>query len=170
MDFAKLQAENQALKARLSQLENVESERDVLLEALKEKDQRIQFLTDQLRNLNRNCYGPSSEKVDPHQLLLEFAEGEEPTPAHALEAPDAEEELKSGIGKKKRRPLRGRKPVPKDLPRERVVYEIPEQQRTCTCCGDPMQPFGEEITEELEAIPASLVVIEHVRTKYSCKQ
>ncbi len=64
---------------------------------------------------------------------------------------------------------RGRKPLPKDLPRKRVVYEAPADELTCPCCNKPRTKIGEEVSEQLEFEPASLYVIEHVRFKYACK-
>lgn len=57
----------------------------------------------------------------------------------------------------------GRKPLPKDLPRERVEYE-PEEQN-CSCCGAELQKVGEDISEELEYIPARFFIREHARIK-----
>jgi transposase len=39
----------------------------------------------------------------------------------------------------------------------------------CPCCGQARQPIGEEVTEELDYVPASFVVRQHVRIKYACK-
>ncbi len=66
--------------------------------------------------------------------------------------------------------LGGRSPIPPELKRERIEYALPEEQRSCPCCKETMQPFGEEVTEQREFIPASLFAIQHVRIKYACKQ
>ena len=62
----------------------------------------------------------------------------------------------------------GRKPLPKSLERRRVVFELEESQRQCQHCHIPMQKIGEDVSERLEFIPASLQVIEEVRPKYAC--
>ncbi len=33
---------------------------------------------------------------------------------------------------------RGRRPLPADLPRERVEYDLPEDQKLCPCCKNPL--------------------------------
>uniref|UniRef100_UPI001ABB3F02 transposase n=1 Tax=Burkholderia ambifaria TaxID=152480 RepID=UPI001ABB3F02 len=41
---------------------------------------------------------------------------------------------------------RGRRPLPADLPRERIEYDLPEDRKICPCCGkalvsDSARPF-----------------------------
>ena len=57
---------------------------------------------------------------------------------------------------------RGRPALPKDLPRERVDYDLPE---TAKAQFDSVERIGEEISETLESIPAKLIVVQHVRAK-----
>lgn len=59
--------------------------------------------------------------------------------------------------------------LPADLPRKRVEHTLQPEQLACPCCGKERTKFGEEISEQLEFVPASLHVIEHVRFKYACK-
>jgi transposase len=49
------------------------------------------------------------------------------------------------------------------------VHDVPAEERLCPDCGAERRPFGEEVREQLEYVPASLVVLEHVRPKYACK-
>lgn len=51
-------------------------------------------------------------------------------------------------GKPERRKV-GRKPLPAYLKRERIEYDLPEEQRGCACCGNPMHRIGEDISEQL---------------------
>ena len=61
----------------------------------------------------------------------------------------------------------GRRPLPSDLPRERVVIPAPTQ---CPCCGSArLTKLGESITETLEVIPRQFRVIQTVREKFSCR-
>jgi transposase len=59
--------------------------------------------------------------------------------------------------------------LPENLERQRIEHTLPESERKCSCCGEVMQPFGEETSEQLDYIPASLKVIQHARIKYACK-
>jgi len=110
-------------------------------------------------DLLRRLYGRSSEKLAAGQLDLL---GNTP---EVEDVPD-DEATHETPPEKRRKARGGRKPLPKDLRRERVVQE---EERACACCGDTMQPFGEDVTEELEYIPAQYFVKEHVRPKYACK-
>ncbi len=70
------------------------------------------------------------------------------------------------IKEDKRKP--GRKKLPKELPREQIIYDITEEEKRCGC-GCQLSKIGEEKSEQLDYIPAKLQVIEHVRYKYACK-
>jgi transposase len=144
-------------------LENYQRAQDYR-DKLKSEEQRAELYKFRCETLTRKLYGPSSEKSHEQpgqQLLFELPTAPEPEPA--AEIPAAEEEPS------KKRSSGGRRKLPPELRRERRVYELPESERKCSCCNEPMQPFGEETSEQLEYIPASVFVIEHVRIKYACK-
>ncbi len=61
-----------------------------------------------------------------------------------------------------------RKPIPKDMPREVVMHDIPEHEKICDC-GAHLVRIGEAVTEQIKYIPAKLSVVQHVRPKYACK-
>jgi len=135
---------------------------ETLKRELKEAHYDIDLLKLKVDDLLHRLYGRSSEKVGKGQLGL-F----EKTP-EIEEVPD-DEATHETPPEKRRQGRGGRKPLPKDLPRERVVHALPESERACPCCGETMQPFSEDVTEELEYVPAKLFVKEHVRPKYACK-
>lgn len=62
---------------------------------------------------------------------------------------------------------RSRKPLPKNLPRNIMLHDIDDEDKQCDC-GCMKECFGEEVTEQLEYVPAELSVTAHVRPKYSC--
>ncbi len=69
------------------------------------------------------------------------------------------------------RKVRGkRKPLPKDLPRERIVLDLADDEKVCSCCQHTLHKIGEDSCEKLEFTPAVLKVLEYVRPKYSCRQ
>lgn len=144
--------------------------------------QMIRELTEQLRKSRRNedqlrrsiddlirrFYGPKTEKVNENQLLL-FA-GDElqrlGASAPSGDAPDATPP-EDDAGAKPRKGA-GRKGLPKNLPRRRVVQELPPSERICPCCAEVMQPVREEVSEQLDYRRASLEVVENVRVVYGC--
>ncbi|AQZ54374.1 Transposase (plasmid) [Martelella mediterranea DSM 17316] len=63
---------------------------------------------------------------------------------------------------------RGRKPLPENLPRERVEYDLPDDQKACPCCHGRMHRMGETVTEQLH-IEVKAKVLQNVRFKYACR-
>ena len=59
-----------------------------------------------------------------------------------------------------------RKPLPEDLPRE-IITHMPEYE-CCPDCGGQRRQFGEDVSEQLERIPATYKVIRNVRPKFAC--
>src|SRR6185295_3324971 len=45
---------------------------------------------------------------------------------------------------------------------------VPEAERLCECCGEPMQKIGEDRTERVDYRPAKIVVKVFVQPKYAC--
>ena len=55
------------------------------------------------------------------------------------------------------------------LPQIRHEHDLPEKEKTCSCCGRQMDRIGEDVTRELELQPAKLEAHIHVRPKYACR-
>lgn len=49
-----------------------------------------------------------------------------------------------------------------------IECDVPEEQRTCSCCAKLMQPIGEDVSKRGHIIPARVVVNRYVRKKYAC--
>lgn len=62
----------------------------------------------------------------------------------------------------------GRSTIPDNIEREKVVHELPKEERQCQRCGQALKPIGCDITEQLEYVPAKLIVKQHARCKYGC--
>jgi len=159
--IADLERELALRDAMLAERDGVIALRDAALRDEREEVKRLKLMIDRLRHM---IFGRRSEQVPRGQttFLGEAVEASAPGDAPADEA------THETTPEKRRKRAGGRKPLPVDLPRERIVYEVPEAERRCSCCGDPMRPFAEDVTEELEMVPAKLFVREHVRPKYSC--
>jgi transposase len=128
---------------------------------LAERDRQIAHLTKML-------FARKSERLadEKHpKLPLVWDEPAAPPPPHVDEAPDDEYEEITYKRKK-----RGATRISKDLPREVHTIALPEADRKCPCCNEPMHKIGEECSERLDYTPAVLKVIETRREKYACKQ
>jgi transposase len=138
-----------------------------LLEEVETKDRRLQQLQHWVEQLLRARYGPRRERVSENQLFLfaialVSAGREAPSEPGKSAAP---EKASGGAGKRKGH---GRGALPKSLQRQRVVHDLAEGQRQCPQCQGELKRIGEEVSERLEYVPASLVVIEEASQKYAC--
>lgn len=129
-------------------------------ETLRQQGVLIAKLQHQLEQLLRQKFGKKAESVDPSQLLLFAPEAVPPA------APGPTPEPKSAPATPRNG---GRKSLPASLPRQRIVHDLTAEDRTCPECGLERQKIGEDTREQLEYVPASLIVLEHVRPKYACK-
>jgi transposase len=158
--------------------DDIETAHQLIRELLETLSQQLHLnakLQHQLEQLLRHRYGRKSEQVDPGQLLLfaqeilAQAEPEpepEPEPTSPAE-PGPEPPPPPGAPKPKKKG-HGRKPLPAHLPRQPVVHDVPPELLPCPDCGATRQCIGAEVREQLEYVPASLIVIEHIRPKYAC--
>jgi transposase len=130
---------------------------------------QVDNLTEALLLLQKQKFGSSSEKTKYadgyEQLCLDvFNEAEKEADEKAAEP--AIEEVKAHTRKKW---AGNRKEMLKDLPVEKEVVELPEEERLCPVCGEPLTPIGtEKVRSEVEYIPAKLRVREYYRNAYSC--
>jgi transposase len=109
--------------------------------------------------------------VDENQLFLFAAQIVAASQSRA--AADTPPEPPAGVSSagttpQAKRSGHGRKPLPESLERRRVVFDLDESQRHCPHCQKPMRRIGEDVSERLEFVPASLQVIQEVRPKYAC--
>ena len=114
--------------------------------------------------LRRMQFGRRSEKVawQIEQLQLRLDELEvsraEQAPCSAAEPIAATETPQAA------KPVR--RPLPAHLPRQ--TRKISPKHTTCPDCGGELKHLGEDISEMLEYVPASFVVIRQVREKLAC--
>lgn len=121
------------------------------------RDRLIERLTLQLARLRRMQFGSSSEKGarEIEQLELALEEALVDTAAAAALIPEPAVTT---------RPFR--QPLPEHLPRDEIVHA---PACVCPSCGGTLRPFGEDVTEQLDYVPASFRVIRHVRPRLSCR-
>ncbi len=120
-----------------------------------------------LAKARREQFGQSSERgkllVEQLELAIEDLEetqAEQETRAE-IAAPEAAKE------KRAHNPRPPRRPLPDNLPVERIVEPAP-----CACgkCGSArLHKLGEVVSKTLECEPRRWKIIEHVREKFSCR-
>ena len=126
---------------------------------------KVEYLTEQNRLYRDRLFGRKSEKKrpdnDPNQPSL-FDELEET----CKEEPESPEEKTVVKGHTRTRGKRA--PLPENLPRRDMVHDLSEEEKRCAC-GHTMEKIGEEVSEKLHIIPATVEVERHIRYKYACK-
>lgn len=136
--------------------------------ALKEEHRaEILKLYEQLQAERRRYFGPSADTAQGR--LFDEAEA---LAQDTTEADDTVAIPGAGTVPREATPVapkaRGKRaPLPVELPRLDIVYDIPEADRLCPC-GTPMVQIGEEISEQLDIVPMQVRVLRHIRKRYAC--
>ncbi|WP_417521772.1 IS66 family transposase [Marinobacter sp.] len=146
-------------------------------ESLERKAQSLEAakreLFEQLRLLIENRFGPSTEKYNIPQEDLFFDEAEALVESEpASDSDDVPEDIADTPTKPdsaKSRTRGGRLALPPELPRVDIVHDVTDGQKHCQNDGTDLVCIGEEISEQLDIIPAKIQVIRHIRRKYACK-
>jgi transposase len=137
-----------------------------VLDAFEQSQRDNEALRQRIDQLLRRFFGPKAERFDPNQPWLLPEVGEAATSTETPTPPPPETEAKP----KRKGSGHGRKPLPDNLPRQRLEHTLPEAERLCPCCGKVCPKFGEDISEQLDYRPASMFVWQHVRHKYACSE
>ena len=167
----------QDLQQTLIEKNSLLEEKDIIISESKEL---IESLQDRLAMVLRLLFAKRSEKLK----ALDFSSEDENEADSAQEEEEKQEEKQeeeqeegeeqeedneeselvnvSGYTRQK-----GRKKLPGDLPRLRHEHHLSEEERQCAC-GAQCEEIGEDISEQLEIIPAIMYVIQQVKKKYAC--
>jgi len=131
------------------------------------QNDKIIYLEEQLNWLKRQIFGKKSERdvssINENQPEFEGFE--------KLEVTD--QPTKPVAGHERRQPNRkGQESIvlPKDLPVETVIIDIPEEQKICKETGVSLVRIGEETTLKLTYKPGSFYLKEIIRPKYAHPQ
>ena len=134
----------EALLERVQQLEG----------QLRETQEKLAEAQALLAELQRQLFGPQAEKLSAEQEKqldqLSSDIREEARKPPALVEQVLEEEQRA-----RRKPRRARHPLPVTLETETVILE--PKSKTCPHCDGQLQCIGEEVSEELDLIPAKLI-------------
>src|SRR5580692_4466323 len=151
--------------AQHEQLVSTEDKLTTTQEQLLSREREIEHLKLLLVKLHRMQFGRKSEKlarqIEQLELRLEELESnrseKESTPPEPPSAP-------AGSAASAAKPTR--RALPDHLPRQTRRHE--PKETVCPQCQGALRKLGEDVSEMLEYVPASFVVLRHVRTKLSC--
>ena len=130
---------------------------------LEASHQLIQQLQWRVQQLEKELFGPSSERqsderLSREQVLLSLF----PAPAQ----PSATQQVLVRLEPKATEPRTRRQPTAKVL--ERITQRIEPEEKVCPRCGKPKCEIGCERSERFEYIPAKLIRQEILRPKLAC--
>jgi transposase len=123
---------------------------------------RNEALNFEIARLKRWRFGSSSESLDSLTQAVLF---DAIVADSALEDRAAQDEVKppSAVPAAKRQAVR--QALPASLPRIDRHHEI---AATHCACGQALERIGEELSEQLDCVPAQFFVLRHIRGKYAC--
>ena len=150
---------------------NLQTQVSCLQEDLANAKKKIDWFEEQLKLGSHRSYGKSSETSDSlnYSLFDAFDCDEATVPVQTAQPSEQvlEEETVTYTRVKQRGSARCIDTSA--LPREQVIHDLPESEKVCSC-GCQMQKIGEDKSEKIDYIPASLKVIEHIQPKYACSR
>lgn len=144
--MAKLQQENEQLRAQLAK-----------------RDAQVDSLKEQIRLFLARRFGASSEQASSDQIHL-FNEAEQLVEDDAAEQA-TDDSITVHAHQRTRKP---RVSIPDAIPREDIVYDLPDDEKVCPHDGQALTVIGSDDHEQLDIIPAQIKVLRHRRLKYAC--
>jgi transposase len=151
--------------AQHEQLLSAEDRLTATQEQLQSREREIEHLQLLLAKLHRMQFGRKSEKLQRQieQLELRLEELE----SHRSEKEcNAAEPARGSASSTPAAAKPTRRALPDHLPRQTRRHE--PKETVCPQCQGELRKLGEDVSEMLEYVPASFLVIRHVRTKLSC--
>ena len=129
---------------------------------LKFNHTKIEALNFEIARLKRWRFGTSSESLDSTTQTVLF---DAIVTDCALEDHAAQDELEPPRAAPTAKRQAVRQALPASLPRIERHHEI---EATHCECGQALRRIGEEISEQLDCVPAQFFVLRHIRGKYAC--
>lgn len=139
-----------------------------------EFEQRLAEAQVEIAELKRQLFGSKADRLSPEQQAQLDALGQDVGEHLARPEPLGVEVLvEDEATARPRRPRRVRHPLPAHLETETITLEpegitLEPEPSACPRCAKVPRRIGEEITEEIDLIPAKLIRRRIVRPKYAC--
>ncbi|HAP44482.1 MAG TPA: hypothetical protein DCQ73_10300, partial [Spirochaetaceae bacterium] len=151
------------LRQLVLQLRQALEQRDAII--LKH-EQTIQQTNHTLGILQQILFGRKSKRVTPRDanqgLLFNEAEADAASSAES----EATGQVVEKVVKRSKIKQSGRRRPAGQLERVEVLHDLSDEDCACPWCNARRPKIGEERSEEIEVIPAKVIVKVHVRAKY----
>ena len=145
--------------------DDIESLKALVLKKQSEVDKkqaRVEHLEEQWRLFLHRKFASQSEKAPGQGELFNEAEA-------TAEDPIIEWDAEATPSTETKAKTRGRKPLPSELPRVKVIHDLPESERQYPC-GCRLMEIGEETSEQLDIIPVRYPCVYCPAIKVTCKR
>ena len=140
--------------------EEILKENEILNREVSFLRERVLLLEETVKLFNIKGFCPKSEKISEDQLYL-FNEAE----VKSDKEPEFVSEETIVIPTHER--VRGkRKPLSPVFPRVDILIDLKDEEKFCPITKRPFEKIGEEISEQLDVVPAVVKVLRYVRPKY----
>lgn len=167
---------SQALLKLWEEIDTLKAENAILRAEnalLREENAQLRAENAQLREENAVLRAENAALKVQNELLMEEVKllkqkvfGRKKFPAQKK---SVENSLQPSVNQNRKKPT-GRKPFSETLPREDHLHDLTPLQKVCPYCQAQLKLMGEETSEQLELVRASLKVINHRRLKYACSK
>ena len=156
-DMTTIAEENRILRKEMDALRSTNK---ALSNQVDFQSEQIEALEEEIRLWRHRRFGASSEKFAGMRGLFDEAESDA---REESESPEAASDAEKPPRKKRRK-----RSFPQAWERKDVHHDLTDEEKVCSCgCG--MHRIGEDVSEELEFIPAKFRVLRHIRYKYGCR-
>ena len=160
-----MQTSLDTLSKELEALKRIIATRDETIDVIRaERDS----LLEQLRLALKREFGRSCEASPGQHDLFNEAEVQQATNEDEDTLGEAVASELGSAGSTPDRKKPGRKPIPAHLPRIEVVFELDDGTAHCDEDGSALKVIGEEVTEQLDIVPAKIRVLRKIRKTYAC--
>ncbi len=142
-----------------------------LVETVGERDKEIAVLLHRLQILERAVFGHKSERVVEGQQEIPF----DPTAVPPLIAPPPSDpgatpdQTTPPANTGRANGAHGRRRIPDSVPRVPEVIDVSEEEKICGHCGAEKAVIGEEVSEQIDLLPARVFVRRRIRLKRACR-
>ena len=154
--------ETQEIQQNTGSTDDLLNENAKLQHELEMANAKIKWYEEQFRLNASKRFGKSSDSVQSEQLSF-FNEAE------VTGRKDVQELTLETITYKRKQKRGVNKESFQDLPIERIIYELADEEKTCETCQSTISEISQEVRKELKIIPAKVCIVEHVRKVYTCK-
>jgi transposase len=153
------------LQEKNSAISQLNDENSQLKMSLEEAHQKIRWFEEQIKLWRQRKFGKNSENLHVLQIEIPFNADE----VLALK-PEDNITTEETISYERRKKTVGRRIDTSLLPRQQITHDLEPHEKICKACHGELHKIRDEVSEQIEAIPRQLYVVEHIHPQYGCRR